>query len=233
MIPVLGVPILNRPDLLYQMIDSIDVEVGKLLIIDNGGVVARSTMNEAEEVIVTGQNLGVAASWNRIMAETPDAPWWAIVGFDVTFAPGDLDRLSKHMDNSIGPEGMVATLGTFSAFGINQAAVTRAGTFDENFHPAYFEDNDYHYRCALTDVRTASLPTGLTHRISSTIASSNNYRDENYRTFGANSDYYRIKWGGSPLHEKYTTPFDRGGEPRVWEFDAMRVESLKWRMDEP
>jgi GT2 family glycosyltransferase len=233
MIPVLGVPILNRPDLLYKMIDSIDVEVERLLIIDNGGVVAPSTMNKAERVITPGQNLGVAASWNHIMAETLDAPWWAIINSDIVFAPGDLDRLAKHMDNSTGLEGMVATLGSFSAFGINQAAVIKAGTFDENFHPAYFEDNDYQYRCVLTGVQIAGLPAGLAHQTSSTIASSNLYRDQNYRTFGVNSDYYRIKWGGSPLHEKYTTPFDRGGEPRIWELDAMRVESLKWRMDEP
>jgi len=478
-IEVLGVPVLNRPDLLYRMLDSIDTEVGQIVIIDNGGVASQSTVNQSERVIRPGQNLGVAASWNLIMQATPLAKWWAIVNFDLIFAPGDLDRLAQHMDTTTGPEGMVATLGTFSAFGVSREAINRAGWFDENFHPAYClvpetlvltddlrwvpigslsvgssligvdedihlgrerrfrksvvtavssrrapcleitladgrtvictedhlwiakfpartmswgwrragklkvghrlmvpldtwveatgfnagwlsgildgegclhhtyrmsgisisqkngpvlrrikreleslgipytwrmrkpqgdhdpianvevssrrkameligrlqperinrpelwdgrsprsrmypnsipiigiepvgvtdvvsmetttktfiangivshncEDNDYAYRCLLAGVRTVSLPAGLTHDISSTIASDNHLRDQNYRTFGENSDYYRRKWGGSPLNEEYSTPFDNGGDIRDWHLDIDRLARQTW-----
>jgi GT2 family glycosyltransferase len=231
MIPVLGVPVLNRPDLLYRMLDSIDTEIGQIVIIDNGGVASQSTMNPNERVIRPGQNLGVAASWNLIMQVTPLASWWAIVNFDLVFAPGDLDRLAQHMDTTTGPEGMVATLGTFSAFGVSREAINRAGWFDENFHPAYFEDNDFQRRCDLAGVTSLSLPTGLTHSISSTIASDHRLRDQNYRTFPMNSDYYRLKWGGSPLHEKYPTPFNKGGDIRDWHLDINRLAGQSWEME--
>ena len=228
MIPVLGVPVLNRPDLLYRMLDSIDTEVGQIVIIDNGGVASQSTVNLNERVIRPGQNLGVAASWNFIIQATPLAKWWAIVNFDIVFAPGDLDRLAQHMDTTTGPEGMVAALGTFSAFGVSREAINKAGWFDENFHPAYFEDNDFQRRCDLAGVRSMSLPAGLSHNISSTIASDNHLRDQNYRTFGENSDYYRRKWGGSPLNEEYPTPFNNGGDIRAWHLDIDRLARQTW-----
>lgn len=220
MIPVLGVPILTRPDLLDEMLASIDVEVGEIVVIDNGGVVTRSDVS----VIRPEHNLGVAASWNAIARATPDAAWWAIVGFDVTFAPGDLDRLTKHMETT----GGCALLGGFSAFGWDHAAIEGAGWFDENFHPAYFEDNDYDYRCRLANVPLVGLPAGLAHRISSTIGSSVTYSRENARTFPYNALYYKQKWGGLPRHERFTTPFNEGGDIRAWTLDAKRLDGLRW-----
>ena len=233
MIPVLGVPVLSDPEVLYQMIDSIDVEVGRIVIIDNGGIVHQSTMNPNERVIKPGCNLGVAGSWNLIMQVTPDAPWWCIVNFDIVFAPGDLERLAQHMESTDRSQGIVAALGTFSAFGVSRETINRAGWFDENFHPAYFEDNDFQYRCDLSGVRSSNLPAGLTHKISSTIANHTNYRDENYRTFPHNSDYYIRKWGGSPQHEKFTTPFDLGGDIRDWHLDIDRLSGQSWKIEQP
>jgi hypothetical protein len=45
----------------------------------------------------------------------------------------------------------VAGSGGWSIFAINRACVDNVGFFDENFFPAYFEDNDYHYRLTRID----------------------------------------------------------------------------------
>lgn len=230
MIPVLGVPILSEPKLLLRMLASIDVPVGRVVVVDNGDVVdgVIPALPEYDDlnisVIKPGHNLGVAASWNAIIKAVPDAPWWAIVNFDLVFAPGDLARLDEHMDK----EGGVALLGTFSAFGVDRGAIKRAGMFDENFHPAYYEDNDFDYRCRLAGVPMAGLPAGLTHDISSTLQSSPSFRAGNMRSFPQNGDYFVRKWGGTPYHEVYTTPFNAGGDIRSWQLDVDRLAAQRW-----
>lgn len=229
MIPVLGVPILTGSALLERMIRSIDVPVGRLIVVDNGDLDFHlPAIPEFDEINMTvmrpGHNLGVAASWNAIIRATPDAPWWAIVNYDLVFAPGDLARLADHMER----EGGVALLGTFSAFGVDRGAIKRAGMFDENFHPAYFEDNDFDYRCRLAGVPMAGLPAGLSHEISSTLQSSLVFREGNTRSFPKNHDYFVRKWGGDPYHEVYTTPFNAGGDIRSWQLDVDRLAAQRW-----
>lgn len=224
MIPVIGVPILRGPELLQELLGSVDVPVGRFLVIDNGNVVEEPYSSHIE-VIKPGRNLGVAASWNRII-ELAAPEWCLISNYDLTFAPGDLDRLTEAMATD---QPQVATLGTFSAFGINQAAVARAGTFDENFHPAYYEDNDFHYRCELTGTPMVHLPSALRHRVSSTIAA-HEYRVQNNRTFPENQAYYVRKWGSLPRYERFVTPFNRGGDPRIWTLDPDRIAAQQWKL---
>jgi len=221
-IPVLGVPCLNQPDMLDRMIESVDVKLGRLVIVDNGGVVAPGP---GFHVIQPGHNLGVGASWNLIIQANPAAPWWFITNDDIEFAPGDLARLAQAMDAASGP--LVALLGTFSAFGINRGAVRQAGWFDENFAPAYFEDNDFDYRCHLTGVEMIGLPAGLKHKISSTLIGGRLHGRNNI-TFPRNHEYYVRKWGGPPRGERFKTPFDAGGDPRSWVLEIDRLVEQTW-----
>ena len=222
-IPVLGVPILNRPDLLKKMLASIDYPVDSILIVDNGGVVP----NEWGTVMTPEHNLGVAASWNYIIESNPDAPWWCIVNSDIEFAPGDLERLARHMETL----GGFSFLLTPSAFGITKEVVEAVGLFDENFHPAYYEDNDYVYRCGLLGVTCTALPASYAHERSSTIYSDMTYLQENGRTFPENMTYYIRKWGGLPLQEAFKTPFNRGESPREWTLDPERIARLTWKKE--
>jgi GT2 family glycosyltransferase len=211
------------------MISSIDMPVGKIVIVDNGGVVERE---QSEEVVIrTGANLGVAASWNLIFRATPHVPWWFFANFDLTFAPGDLYRLTEHMTTNKRP--MVVMLGGYSAFAINREALAMVGTFDENFHPAYYEDNDFSWRLHLAGVPQENLPAGLQHFVSSTIHSDKWLLEENHRTFGVNAYHYHNKWGGAPGHEKYVTPFNEGGDIRDWRLDIDRLSGQTWRTKPP
>jgi len=224
MIPVLGVPILVRPDLLQEMLSSIDHEVGTMVIVDNGDVIPHE-QDPRMTVVRPGANLGVGASWNHIIRITPEAPWWAIVNFDIVFSPGDLDRLVDRMENG----GEVVMLGGFTAFGISRSAIMKAGWFDENYAPAYFEDNDYDYRCRLTGTSIEALPTGIRHRNSSTIRESKTAHEGNLRTFKLNKERFKAKWGGMPYRETFKTPFDQGGDPRDCTLDIDRLAAQTWR----
>src|ERR1041385_5581337 len=49
----------------------------------------------------------------------------------------------------------------FSGFMIDRRCWEKVGVFDENFKPAYYEDNDYHYRINLARLKAIVLPTSL------------------------------------------------------------------------
>lgn len=202
MIPVLGVPVLNRGDLAERMLGSVDLAVAETLVILNGNADETRSHLKGHQVtfIDPGFNLGVAASWNFVVRARPAAPWWLIVNADIEFGVGDLERLADAMDN---PGPRVACLYEFGAFGINAETVDTVGWFDENFHPIYFEDNDYRRRCHLAGVPVVNLISRTRHDNSATIASG--YARHNDRTFPRNGDYYAAKWGGPPGQETRTT----------------------------
>lgn len=226
-IPVLSVPVMNRPELLRQMLASIDVPVERYIIIDNSpdGNMAEGIDLPNLTVIAAHSNFGVAGSWNLAIKSAPLAPWWAFVNNDITFMPGDLGRLIEHMGN----QGGMGMLLTPSAFAVTADCVEKAGYFDENFYPAYFEDNDYVYRCGLTGVTVTALPANYAHERSATILSDGDYMRENARTFPLNQGHYSAKWGGPPLQETYKTPFNAGGSPRDWSLEHNRHANLVWK----
>lgn len=228
MIPVLGVPVLNRPDLLYEMLNSTNHEIGRVVIVDNGDVVP-DIANDNVRVISPGHNLGVSASWNLIIKSTPTAPWWLFTNSDIVFAEADLSRVAAFMDAG----GDAAVLGTYAVLAVSATTLERVGWFDENFAPAYYEDNDFDYRCRLAGIEVAALPAAYVHHTSSTINSSPSYAQQNQLTFLPNGNYYRDKWGGEPMAETYTTPFNQGGDHRYWHVDLSRLARQAWRVDRP
>ena len=115
-----------------------------------------------------------------------------------------------------------------SAFALNRACLESVGYFDENFHPAYFEDNDYHWRCRQKKVEVRPLVTASTHVGSATIFGNPEYRARNKDTFEENKDYYRAKWGGTPGEERWSAPFmgeNGGAEPPI---EPARIRRLAW-----
>jgi GT2 family glycosyltransferase len=230
MIPVLGIPALNRPDLLKRHIESIDVEVGRLFVIDNSpdGSMGDAADELGVEVVDPGCNLGVAASWNFIIKTNPPADWWMIANVDQEYAPGDLARLAEAMAD---PAPAVRCLSAFAAFAINRACVETVGLFDENYVPIYCEDADYEYRCKVAGVPIVDVQSGSKHLDggSVTYRSDRAYADRNARTYPANVAYFEAKWGG-PLRggEQFTSPFNAGGSVKDWTLDIGRLRDLAW-----
>jgi GT2 family glycosyltransferase len=232
-IPVLGIPVLTRPDLLRSCLSSIDVPVGSLVIIDNSpegdigdfALDAVPSLVDRVTVTVPPANLGYPASVNLVIKTAPDAPWWAVSNADVVFGSGDLERLAAAMAD---PAPRWVGIIDWRTFGLNAAAVDAAGFWDENFHPAFCEDADYEWRCHLAGVHTEFL-TGTTSHVGSVTLGEPRYAQGNARSYPSNRAYYRAKWGGELRGgEAFSTPFAAGGSVADWTLQRRRLEANRW-----
>ena len=191
MIPALVVPILVRPELLNRMLESIDYPVDELVIIDNGNCTNITKVKNVKRTYTVRMpyNLGVAGSWNLGIKSLPFADWWLVANFDVKWPKGALEQF----DQRSSPDGLVVsdTFSKWAAFTIGSNVVSRVGLFDESFHPAYFEDNDYLRRCEHAGVGVTYSDIEVHHTDSSTLAAG--YQLLNEQTYNANRLYFNSK----------------------------------------
>lgn len=235
-IRTLGIPVLNRADLLLRCVQSVDIPIQTLFIINNGKdpsvaqaterIQNRDIPNAAmfsEIRIEKFANLGCARSWNHAIRTTPGA--WLISGNDIQFTPGDLRKIAKtiaaNQDASI-----VCAMG-YAVFAFTEIGVRKVGLFDENFYPAYYEDNDHFRRVHLTGAKAVGVADfKAVHGEaplwgSATINSDPELQRKNAITFGNLREYYVGKWGGEPGKETFQTPFNRNVPLDFWEFDQV------------
>jgi GT2 family glycosyltransferase len=190
------VPVLNRYDLLQRMLDSVDVPVAHLLVIDNGASVMIDPLelklgdNFAKVThLQMPANLGVAGSWNLGIKSFPYAHRWFIVSNDAVFGPGALEKLAQAERDEITLAGKPPH---WQAFALGDEAVTDLGLFDEcGFFPAYFEDNDYMRRAEFAGVNIRRIDIDLDHDNSSTIKAG--YQEKNSKTYFANQKLNQAK----------------------------------------
>ena len=177
----IGIPCLNRFDLLARAIASIDVP-NELFLIDN-----------------SVNNRGWAASINAILREGFGRGYdWVFCGVNDAFlGRGDLQRALDLLDT--GTVGLWK-LHHFNWWAISRECVDRVGWFDERFWPCYHADNDYDRRCELAGVRVGQVPgCNVEHLENSTLRAG--------YTMADTEPYYIEKWGGPPGQERFTVPF--------------------------
>jgi GT2 family glycosyltransferase len=188
------VPVLNRYDLLQRMLNSVDVPVDHLLIIDNGASHQTAlTLDLGDNFKNVTQlpmpaNLGVSGSWNLGIKSFPYAQRWFIVSNDVVFEPGALEKLSQARRDEITLTGAAPH---WQAFALGDEAVSDIGLFDESLFPAYFEDNDYSRRAEFVGVNIRLLDLKIRHDNSSTIKAG--YMEKNAVTYSRNEKHYQSK----------------------------------------
>jgi GT2 family glycosyltransferase len=172
------------------MLDSVDVPVEHLLVIDNGTGADLSFSDKFKRVTVLAMpaNQGVAGSWNLGIKCFPYAERWFIASNDVVFEPGALEMLAQARRDEITLTGDAPH---WQAFALGDEAVSDIGLFDESLFPAYFEDNDYMRRAEFVGVNIRRLELKLTHANSSTIKAG--YMEKNAKTFASNDRYYQSK----------------------------------------
>lgn len=213
MIPVFIAPHYSRPDLTDRMLASIDVPVGRGLVIDN----ARSgyAPNVGPEWVTFQPpfgSLGLPGSINFGIMQTFDAPWWLWASNDLVFSPGDLQAIANLMEAAGDP--LVVTF-RFAVLALNRAVVQTVGLFDEwEFWPLYFDDTDFARRCSLADIPITHDQWGIREGADG-FDHSMTIRDEkigraNNRSWIENERAYKAKWGGLPGKEKFSTPYDSG-----------------------
>lgn len=198
------VPVLNRFDLFTELIESVDTDMLPIII--------KNWEN----------NRGVAASWNIGMQRAWAAGYrYAIIANDDTrFHSGTIDRLlntirdtgycivssNPNAENDV--DGLIEKK-EFSNFIVDiPKLITFCGTFDENFTPAYFEDDDMFYRIKLSG-KGVCLDTEafVSHKGSATQNFDIDRPVCSMPQFDRNRSYYVKKWGGLPGQEEYVTPY--------------------------
>ncbi|MEB3362248.1 MAG: hypothetical protein VKI42_09015 [Synechococcaceae cyanobacterium] len=219
LVPLLGVPIVNRPDLLSRLLDSLDVQVDTLAIVDNSRLFIRDCESAGESLVerylnalqqlghplvktITVakpfRNLGVAASWNHILTSFPEYPFALIVNNDVAFSPGCLARSIAQI-NPAKPQFMplLKEPNSFSAFFLTSLCWDHIGLFDCNFRYAYFEDIDFKDRLKsnpnvewLHDENVTAAMNGLNQEHSMTIRSNPELAAANKLSYALNKMWY-------------------------------------------
>lgn len=246
-VPVLGVPYSNQPELLLRLVESIDVPVGCLHIIDQQIEplelgrrleLERAAAKHCKHLLFASHpNTGCAGAWNEIVTTVP-APWWMLVNDDIAFRPGDLEAMcavvesSQVKDGEPGQYGLAAVYGNHgcSWWAVTRMAIRRVGLFDENLWPAYLEDCDWKRRRALLELQVHTLlNVNAVHGVPSQRGSCTANANTDMRRFiqwchGEGFRYYREKWGGINEHETFATPFNDPHWPLwAWHFRP------KWR----
>jgi GT2 family glycosyltransferase len=95
----------------------------------------------------------------------------------------------------------------WSVFIIPKKTYIKLGMFDEQFHPAYYEDNDYTYRMKMQGIRPFKIPflNPIVYKNSQTIE-----KDPTIMAYSKiNRSRYLAKWGGLPNQEIYTKPYNQ------------------------
>jgi GT2 family glycosyltransferase len=202
-VPII-IPCLNRFDMLAQTINSIDCPT-RLYIIDNWNV-----------------NRGVSGSWNEGMrrAAADGYKHAMITNDDVVFTPGSIMQVyeaalltgsataSPNQRGQQEPRGIIDNADMFCFVVDIEQLTTHAGWFDENLFPAYFEDNDMHYRMRLAGLRSIIHTDAIVDHIGSATQNKDISNPiTSSKRFEEHRAYYKRKWGGEPGSETFTTPF--------------------------
>ena len=168
------------------------------------------------------ENRGVAVAWNigvrKAIADGCNRV--LICNDDVVLHPGTiqkmLDSLSVYdfitgIDSTAKDAGEVAYSleANFACFMMRPNKVTsEIGWFDEHFKPAYFEDNDYAYRLKLAGLGHTCRQDALFDHKGSVTQRWEGQMTVSSMRFCFNRSYFIGKWGGMPLQETYTHPFN-------------------------
>eukprot|EP00985_Skeletonema_marinoi_P019736 scaffold11427_cov231-Skeletonema_marinoi.AAC.7 len=103
-------------------------------------------------------NLGCSSGVNNPLFLHPRAPHWLIVNYDIAYPPGVLNAMGTELQKTLlsKPDLAVHTFGyiygrgkienPWSNFVMTSCAVAKAGIWDENIFPAYYEDDDFRDR---------------------------------------------------------------------------------------
>ena len=199
----IGIPTLNRADLLEESLKKyvVDFPHTPILIRDNGpqALTKYPLVQQIGEVV---GNMGVAASWNLLCTSIfnigcshaiilNDDVYWGKAERDVN------DFLAKYPDKSF-----YVTPMDWCNFIMPKKTFQQIGGFDEQFFPAYFEDNDYTYRLKLKGMSAYKHPFLLpyVYRQSMTMERDVSVRNAYY----LNKKRYIAKWGGVPTCETKT-----------------------------
>jgi len=205
---VIAIPTLNRADLLNEALEKYfeDFQDTEIFIVDNGNQ-SIITREEKFAIYRPSENLGVAKSWNHIMdyADKINATHVLMLNDDIY--SGKTEHEIKMLIRNNEDSDFINSFCNWSCYILKVQAWKIAGKFDEDFFPAYFEDNSFDYKMTLSGRKKTwtSFLDPLVYRNSMTIAKDPALNNR----FEHNRQLYIRMWGGIPTEEKYITKFNQ------------------------
>ena len=246
----IGIPVLNRGDLLTRLLRSIDVEAEVLLIVNRIGEVdagVEDAVSEWERNLPEGVrvdvrriegNLGVAGSWNRIIGHFGGDCW--VANSDIAFAPGVLSEAMAQIEGR--REIVMQHLWAGACFYVTDLFPKVLGWFDENFYPAYHEDEEMSLRSARLGVARCDFTNSLRERVmhggSETLKSAPDAQRQFIQAAQhLGGVYLERRWGALPascdLPPEKHSPFDNAAlHPADWTLDREARAHLARRCEE-
>ena len=241
-IELMATVVVNGAENLWKHYTSIDYPVERYVVVNNSEHkfpdvtkvledICNGSNTFVDEVVIINNrfNAGFAGAINQIIKQNVDCNYWFITNDDWHVAPGELQRLANRLQYEfVGLLCESGDLNGYSAFVMSDEMVSRVGLMDENFYPAYCEDNDHRYRMKLAGLTWDRLPLQAEHVISSTLHSRSEFEERNQYTFSQNIKYYIEKWGGDRGMEVFTTPFNSGAPLDYWPYRPDRIYDQTW-----
>jgi glycosyltransferase involved in cell wall biosynthesis len=216
------IPTINRKDLLLESLEILDKQVdefNKLYIIDNGAQDIDADIQHLKmynpdklEIHIPESNLGVSGSWNWGINQSLDCDYILILNDDICLDDTQLSRIKEFAVNNyfwLGTGAFFWSMVLLSKECWEYFLTNEGHVFDENFYPAYFEDNDFRHRIVRLDKSHLhhgdDCLTPVIQRNSKTIQKDPSLNSK----FGQNKNYYEKKWGGRPGFETFKTPWNK------------------------
>lgn len=200
-----GIPTINRADLLNEALFKYfdDFPNAEILIVDNGKQEIAKRKNNFR-IFKTDKNYGVAKSWNFLCKQAFKTVDYILMLNDDIYLGKNQKDIYKFIKRT--SFDLVHSERHFCSY-ILPKRIFKENIFDENFYPAYFEDNDFKYRLLLQKKKivSSSFLNPIVYRNSQTILKDRSLNDK----FMDNQNYYVKKWGGLPKEEKYIKPFNQ------------------------
>jgi GT2 family glycosyltransferase len=209
------VPVLKRFDLFAELMASVDYPVLPIVIDNWRG------------------NRGVSPAWNLGMKRSLQAgnQYAIICNDDVVFEPNVISGLLETIKDTgavmVSPNQWetsdkytLTSWTDYCCFIVDiKQLIKNVGWFDENFYPAYFEDNDMRRRIELANLNSYTRKDlKISHVNSATQFADPSNPVTSAEAFNNNMQYFIKKWGGSPYEEVYTNPFnDPENNLKYWE----------------
>lgn len=180
-----------------------DVDAPNLLVVDNtpdGAYVG----GPWEYAGGDGQNLGVAGSWNKGI----DAGKRFVIFMSSYLVLDEgLARTVERMIEAANEYGCL-TWQACHLWGLTAKTFEVCGRFDEQFHPAYFEDTDYLTRMEIAGVHCGSNPIPKIAVPGICPQARSLQLDLARPDMDALRARFRAKWGGDPFQTTFQTPFN-------------------------
>lgn len=201
----IGIPTLNRYDYLEPTLFLYlrDFPKTEIYIIDNGNQSIKP-INQNIKIINNAENVGVAASWNRLCTEIFKNNEHALILNDDIYLGKTKTEIEELLSKK---NGLIRSTIDWCAFIMPKFMWQKIGQFDEIFYPAYYEDKSYEYRMKLSGyipIKTPALNPAI-YRASSTLEKD----PEILQASKKNKKIYVEMWGGEPEREKFTKPFNK------------------------